>query len=454
MAERGKDKSGMGAGLPEGREKEYTHQSHYIHGRMMSWKWDFRHHVVPPISQSVTYRLYSSSRGAMGFERFPEPKEGEPPVYIYDRLDEPTRAMLEENLAFAHGGEVAVCFASGMAAIAAALGVLVRAGDRIIAHRLLYGCTHSLLENWLPRLGVEVVRVDLNSPDELDQALNHRTRAVYLETPVNPDLDVIDIAALRAVVDEYNADRAPEERAYLIVDNTFATPYGQQPLRHGAHMVVESLTKDVGGFGTVMGGVVVAPRELYDDLRIFRKDFGGVMAPMSAWNILVYGLPTLPVRLHAQQETARKVATWLENHPLVREVRYPGLASFPDLEVAKRQMVSPDGDYMPGFLIYFTLHGGLEPARALLDFLAREAYSITLAVSLGQVKTLIELPSAMTHAALGEEGITEGGLEPGGIRLSVGLENPDDLIRDFERGFDWLRAELGERTLSPQRRSG
>ncbi len=423
--------------VPEG----VTWDSFLIHGRHFTEKWDFRHHIIPPQSSSVTYRLDTTERGAQGFRDYASGEaERREPIYIYDRLDEPTRGMLEDELAAIEGGDVCVAFASGMAAISAALGVLLRAGEHLVAHRMLYGCTDSLLRNWLPRMAVEVDRVDLRDPGALRAAVRPGTRVVYLETPVNPTLELIDIGALREVVDELNATRPEAERIRIVVDNTFATPYCQRPIGLGADLVVHSLTKNIGGFGTDMGGAVIAPRNLEGPLLLYRKDFGGVLAPKSAWPILVYGLPTLPMRLQKQMATAMTVARFLHGHPLVHRVSYPGLEDHPQYLLAKKQMRDPEGRFAPGNMIYFeTVEADPErPSTCvrLVDWIAQEAYTLTLAVSLGQLRTLIENPGAMTHAAVPPEERAAGGIRSNAIRLSIGIESADDIIRDLKAAFE------------------
>ena len=417
-------------------------ESRLIHGRYQSKKWDFSHHVVPPMPSSVAFRLTSAARGARGFREFAAPtSQGNknPPIYIYDRLDEPVRGMLEENLAAAEGAGTAVTFASGMAAVAATFLVCTKAGDEIVAHPTLYGCTHSLLTGWMPRFGVTTRFVDLANPALLRKALGRAVRVVYLETPVNPTLEVLDLDAIAAEVRRANRGRKAAERVRVVVDNTFATPLGKRPLAHGADFVVASLTKHLSGFGTDLGGMVAAGAEHESDLFLVRKDFGGVLASKNAWPILVYGLPTLAVRLERQQKTAHEVAMYLESHPKVAFVRYPGLDSFPWRALAERQMRDPSGRFMPGTLVYFVLKGARGRARRaaerLVDHVASHAYTLTLAVSLGQVRTLIEHPASMTHAALDAKAQARAGIDPGGIRVSCGLENPDDLLADLEAGL-------------------
>jgi len=428
---------------PKKSREQYRLRTRLIHGSFATGKWDYDHHVVPPQSSSATYRLSSVHRGAQGFVEFATPESRQAPIYIYDRLDEPSRGMLEENLAVAEGGEIAVAFATGMAAVSAALGILASAGDQIVAHRVLYGCTHSLVTNWLPRYRIRTDFCDLSNPEELRRIATKDCRVVYFETPVNPTMELIDMQAIRKVVDELNAGRAESEKIKIVVDNTFATPYCQRPLEHGVDLVVHSLTKDIGGFGTETGGCVVGGSGYFNHLMMYRKDFGGVLSPKSAWPILVYGLPTLATRLVNQQKSAMQVAEFLLNQAKVARVVYPGLPNFPQKELAHRQMTTRDGAFAPGSMLYFELKGRdgssqamAEAAERFVDHIAQKSYTITLAVSLGQIKTLIESPFSMTHAVVPEEEKIRVGLRPGGIRLSLGLEDWHDIIADLEDALE------------------
>lgn len=408
----------------------YSKHSFLVHGKFMSSKWDFTHHVVPPISSSSTYRLETAERGAAGFCGFCEPEDRSKKrsdIFIYDRLDEPTRAMLEERLAFVEGGGACVTFATGMAAIAAALGVTVRAGDEIVAHHALYGCTYSLLTHWMPRLGVSVRYVDLRRPEKLRGIIRRRTRAVIYETPVNPTLELIDIAAV--------SDACRRRGVVSIVDNTFATPFCQRPLALGADIVCHSLTKNICGFGTDMGGAVVSSAERESDLLLYRKDFGGVLSPKNAWPILVYGLPSLELRMRKEEQNALEVARFLESHPKVERVAYPGLDGFPQRELARRQMTDFDGSFAPSNMVYFLVKGGGRAASRFVNHCSRHAYTITLAVSLGQIRTLIEKPTGMTHSALPAAVQRAGHLSPGGVRMSVGIEDAGDIIHDLREAL-------------------
>ncbi len=429
-------------------EKKHTAhiQTFLIHGHSRTRRWDYSHHIIPPMSSSVAYRLDSAARGAKGFKDFASPQadpERPHPIYIYDRLDEPTRSMLEDALAHAEHGEVGVCFGSGMAAVAAACGIFIRTGDEIISHTIIYGSTHSLFTTWYPKMGIKVKFVDLTKPGALKKAITARTRIVYFETPANPTMQLIDIAAVVKIVRESHrrarpraaSGRASLWRAQIVVDNTFATPFCQRPLTMGVDVVVHSLTKGISGFGADMGGAVITRKALWHDVLCYRKDFGGVLSPKAAWPILVYGLSSLALRMTSQQETAFTVARFLEGHPRVEWVRYPGLTSFPDYELARHQMVDEDGRFAPGCMIAFEMKGGRQAGAKFLDRLASKGYSVTLAVSLGQIRTLVESPALMTHANLPRKEQLRQGFDGNLMRLSIGLEHPRDIIRDLTRAF-------------------
>ena len=422
---------------PVVRDSQYSIRSRLIHGPSPSSHWDYDHHVVPPMTASATFRLDSASRGALGFEHFAQlDADGASfaPIYVYDRLGEPNGDMLEDNLAAAENGEMALCFASGMAAISAAICTLAKSGEHVVAHKVLYGCTYSLIRNWLPRYQIGHTLVDMRDLEAVRRSIRPDTRVLYFETPVNPDLSIIDVAAVRAIADEVNPRRDQAERVHVAVDNTFATPYCQRPLELGADVVCESLTKGIGGFGTDIGGAVIGPKSIYHDLVLYRKDFGGALSPKSAWPPLVQGLPTLAARMANYQKSAMHVAQFLSDHPKVADVRYPGLKSFPQYELAQRQMRDYRGKFAPGSMIYFVVHDPErlgKPAERLIDWAAKNAYTLTLAVSLGQIKTLIEAPYSMTHAAMPDAEKRERGLMPGGIRLSIGLEDWHDITADL-----------------------
>lgn len=427
-------------------EKKYSRETHLIYGKAFTVKWDYNHHVVPPVSSSTTFRLDSVERGALGFAEFGNTinlPDSEPPIYIYDRLGEPNKEILEENLASAESGETAVTFASGMAAISAILGILTKSGDEIVAHKTLYGCTFSLMNNWYPRYNIKTIKVDLTDINNLENAITPNTRVVYFESPANPNLELIDIEAVVNKIREVNKSRDESSQIKIVVDNTFATPYCQRPIEWGVDFVVHSLTKNIGGFGTDMGGVVIGPRKYRDLLMLYRKDFGGVLATKSSWPIMVYGLPSLAIRMKKEISNAMKIAEYIAQHPKIDFVNYPGLPSFKFYELAKKQMIDWEGNFAPGNMIYFTIKGetpeeGKEKGKNLMNYIAKNAYTLTLAVSLGHVRTLIEHPGSMTHSIIPAEEQIKEGIDPSGIRLSVGLENADDIIKDLDEALSTI----------------
>lgn len=426
----------------------YSAETQLIYGRSQTPKWDYSHHLVPPLSSSSTFRMTTTKRGAKGFVEFAH-HAGEfvvpskAPIYIYDRLGEPNKDILEENLAVAEQGECAVTFATGMAAVSAVCGVLTGSESEIVAHKMLYGCTYSLFKNWLPRYRVRVRWVDFNDEHALNRAITPHTRLFYFETPVNPTMELIDIRRVAAIAQRHNVHRSPQNKIYTVVDNTFSTPFCQRPIEHGVDFVVESLTKGLCGFGTDMGGVVVGPRWSYDPLLLYRKDFGGVLGSKSAWPILVYGLPSLAVRMRQQMQTAQTVAEFLRHDKRIGSVSYPGLESFPQRSLARSQMQSYDGSFTPGSLMYFAMEGRTPAERKrkadrLVNYIAKNSYTITLAVSLGNIRTLIEHPASMTHSSMTAVEQLKRGIDPGGIRLSIGLEKEEDIIWDLQLALKQL----------------
>ena len=421
---------------------DYSPETFLIHGLPYDAHWEYGHHVVPPITASTAFRLDSTQRGQDGFASFLDPQgigaDGRP-IYVYDRLGEPTVALLENSFREIEKGASATGFASGMAAISGAFLAACRMGQEILVHQMVYGCTYSLLTNWLPRLGIRSRFIDFRDLDAVRAAIGEQTRMLFFETPANPTLELIDIEGVAAVAAEANAGRSEGDWLYVAVDNTFATPYCQRPLELGADMVVHSLTKNVMGFGTDMGGMVVAPEQLHGNVRLVRKDFGGVVAPRAAWNILVYGMTSLPVRTRAQTDNARLVAQYLANRPEVEAVSYPGLKSHPQHDLAVRQMKDFKGRFAPGIMVYFELAGeeAVVPQRVrhFMDHVATHAYSLTLAVSLGQAKTLVEAPALMTHCVYGADA-EQARMSLAGIRISLGIEDPEDIIRDLEQAFE------------------
>ena len=433
--------------------KSYAMESQLIYGKMSNPKWDYDHQLVPPISSSTTFKLDSAERGAEGFKKVGQPAGiHDSPIYIYDRLGEPNKSILEEHLAYSENGECCVTFATGMAAISAVLCVLTKSGDEIIAHKALYGCTFSLLENWMPRFKVNVKFADLRESNNLRKTISKNTKVIYFETPINPTLELVNIKEIRKIVDDANKKRSKNNKISIVIDNTFATPFCQRPLNLGADFVVHSLTKNIGGFGTDMGGAIIGPSSYESQILLFRKDFGSVLNSKSAWAILVHGIPTLSLRLLKQQKSAMKIATFLSEQSQILEVNYPGLETFKQHDLAKKQMYDYEGNFAPGSMIYFVVKGKdpqtrQKAGRKLIDFIAQNAYTITLAVSLGNIRTLIEHPGSMTHSAIPPALQLKSGMDPGGIRLSIGLENADDIINDLKKGLKILQMIIGSASI-------
>jgi methionine-gamma-lyase len=423
-------------------DTKYSMDTHLIYGKAVSDKWDYSHHVTAPISSSTTFRLDSVDRGAQGFQQFANTEllGEQAPIFIYDRLGEPNKDMLEENLAYVEKGEMAVCFASGMGAISAVLGVLTKSDEQIITHTTLYGCTISLFNNWYPKYNIKVSPIDLTIPENILNTVTEKTRVIYFETPANPNMGIVDIKAIAQITTDINKRRDENEQIKIVVDNTFATPFCQRPIEHGADFVIHSLTKGIGGFGTNMGGVVIGKKKYRDLILLYRKDFGAVLNTNSAWAILTYGLPTLALRQKHQIKSATRIAEFLNAHPKIEFVNYPGLPTFKYYESAKKQMIDFNGNFAPGSMIYFVLKGNSpaeskENGRKFMDYAADNAYTMTLAVSLGHTRTLLEHPASMTHSVVPPEKLAERGIDPGGIRLAIGLESTDDILFDLDESL-------------------
>lgn len=411
-----------------------------IHGEALSKSWEFSHHLVPPMTASTTFRLESLQRGAEGFNTFAALDKPGKPIWIYDRLEEPTTKMLEDQLAILERGECAIAFGSGMGAIASTLMSLLKSDQKVVAHKTLYGCTYSLITTWMPRFNIQNSLIDINDFKALQNELQDpKTRVVYFESVSNPILEIANLEKISALVKTANKKRGKDNQIYTIVDNTFATPWALRPLEWGIDFVIQSLTKNISGFGTEMGGAVIAPKKYEGLLRVARKDFGAIIHPYSAWHILVYGISTQAIRFEQQQSSALKIAQFLEQHPKVARVIYPGLKSHPQYKEAKKYLVSPEGKFAPGMMISFLLKGNMTRCQNFVDDIANNSYSITLAVSLGLTKTLIEVPGYMTHSAIPQDKRGESGIDPRAIRLSVGLENAEDIIADLKSALSRLK---------------
>jgi len=363
-----------------------------------------------PLVLSSTFALGTADEAAAAFR-------GEKARYVYGRWQNPSVEQLEQKLAALESGEDAVAAASGMAAVTGALLASLRSGDHVVAPVSCYGETSRLLRERLPAFGMETSFVDAGDPSAYERAIRQETRVLYLETPANPLLHITDIARV--------AELARGRELCVIVDNTFATPFAQQPLLHGADLVLHSLTKGLGGHGDAIGGIVCGGRERVRQVReLVVKGFGGVLAPFNAL-LISRGIRTLALRQSAACASALEIARWLEAHPAVSRVHYPGLESHPGHAVAARQMRAF------GALLSFELHGGLEAARAVID----RVELVTHAVSLGDIRSLIVHPASTTAANIPPAVRAEGGITDGLIRLSVGIEDTVDLISDLSQAL-------------------
>lgn len=376
-----------------------------------------QHHgaVSVPIYQSSTFAVPTVEEGAARFA-------GRSQGLIYTRMGNPTVHALEEAVAQLERAEGAVATATGMAAISTVLLALLREGDHVIVTQPIYGATARLIAARLSRFGIASTFVHASDADAIASALRPETRMIFVETPANPTLDLVDIAAA--------ANIARSAGARLVVDNTFAGPYLQRPLDLGASIVVHSTTKSLNGHSDVVAGAIAASDSaVLQAIRETAIAFGTTIDPHQAWLVL-RGIRTLGMRVERAQENAIQLAAWLEQQPLVARVHYPGLPSHPQFALAKRQMSGP------GSVITFELRGGFEAGCALLNRLQL----ITLAVSLGGVESLIEHPASMTHAAIPAEQQKAEGITPGLVRFSVGCEDAADLRADLARALEAVAA--------------
>ena len=372
--------------------------------------------LCTPIYQTSTFEFDSVEQGGARFA-------GKEPGYIYTRLGNPTTAEVEAKIASLEGGEACVAMASGMGAISSTVWSSVEGGDQLIADDTLYGCTFALFTHGLPKFGVDTKLMDLTDLDAFKAALNPKTKVVYFETLCNPTMKAIDIAAIAKIAHEYN----PEIK--VIVDNTFASPYLVRPLELGADVVVHSATKYLNGHGAVIAGFSVGSAEFMTKVRMFGlKDMtGSVMGPFEAF-LINRGLKTLSLRMEKHSANAMKVAEFLENHPAVKKVYYPGLKSFEYYDLCKKEM------RLPGGMMSFELKADRDATAAALNKLQL----LTVAVSLGDAETLVEHPASMTHSTYTPEELEAAHIPQGLVRMSVGLEDAEDLIADLKAVLDPL----------------
>jgi len=367
--------------------------------------------LTPPLHLTSTFVFESAQAGSEMFA-------GERAGHVYSRISNPTCDLLEQRIATLEGAEAGLALASGMGGITATLWTLLSPGDEVIVDKTLYGCTFAYMRHGLAKWGVTITHVDLTDVNNLRDAINENTRVVYFETPANPNMRLVDIAAV--------SDIAHASGATVVVDNTYATPYLTRPIEHGADIVVHSATKYLGGHGDVVAGLVVGTAEQIGEIRVFgMKDMtGAVMAPFNAMLIL-RGLKTLALRMDRHCASAMTVARWLEAHPAIGSVYFPGLEGFPQYDLAKRQMDQA------GAMIAFELRGGIAEGQAMMNRLNL----IQRAVSLGDTESLIQHPASMTHSTYTPEERAEHGISDGLIRLSVGLEEVEDILADLDQSL-------------------
>ncbi|WP_377892077.1 methionine gamma-lyase [Alkalihalobacillus sp. R86527] len=371
------------------------------------------HHnsLASPIYQTSTFTFETAEAGEKRFA-------GEEPGYIYSRLGNPTVKMLEERIASLEGADGGLAFGSGMAAVSAVLFHLVRSGDHILCSEGVYGCTFGLLQLMKEKFSVEHDLLPLDSKEQIIEAIRPNTSVIYIETPINPTLKLIDLQMISSI--------AKERGITVVVDNTFSTPYLQRPLEFGCDIVLHSATKYIGGHGDVVAGLVVGNQETISSIaKSTQKDIGGILSPFDAW-LLLRGLKTLPIRMDRHCANSESIVEKLKDHPRIKRVMYPGLEESPSYSIASRQMKKPGG------LISFELDGGKAEAQAFMNRLEM----IKIAVSLGDAETLIQHPATMTHAVVPVEERMRMGINESLIRISIGLEAWEDVWADLEQALD------------------
>lgn len=367
--------------------------------------------VVPPIYQTSTFKFESAQQGGSLFK-------GEIEGYIYTRMKNPTVEAMENAVAELEGGYKGLGCGSGMAAIHTVFAALLQAGDHVICSESVYGPTSTLLRTVLSKFGVETTFVNTDKLEETKNAIKPNTKVIYVETPGNPTMAITDLEATAKLAHDVNAK--------LVVDNTFMSPALQRPLKFGADIVLHSLTKFLNGHADVVGGVVVVKDdETYKHFRKILNQVGGVIDPFNSF-LVHRGLKTLSLRMERHSESGQKIAEWLEAHPKIEWVRYPGLKSHPQYDIAQKQHKAQGG------MISFELKGGYSSGENFMN----SVELCQLAVSLGGVESLVQHPASMTHASMGKEAREEAGITDGLVRLSVGIEFVDDIISDLQQALE------------------
>lgn len=367
--------------------------------------------LTVPLYQTSTFAFETAEQGARRFA-------GEEFGGIYSRLGNPTVRVLEERMAALEYGAGALAFGSGMAAVSAILVHLTKAGDHILCTRGIYGCTFGLLNIMNKKYNITHDLAALASEEEIEAAIKPNTVCIYVETPINPTMEIVDIGLITKVAKKHGIQ--------VVVDNTFSSPYLQNPLQLGADFVLHSATKYINGHGDVIAGILVGSDK--DEMDVIRgtvqKDFGGIISPFDAW-LLIRGLKTMHVRMERHTKNAEEIVAFLKTSDHVENLYYPFDENNPQYEIAKKQMAAGGG------LISFTIKGGMKNAQKFMNELAL----IKIAVSLGDAETLVQHPTTMTHSGVPEKERLEMGITDGLLRLSVGLENSSDLIEDMKQAF-------------------
>lgn len=341
----------------------------------------------------------------------------EKPKNLYSRFSNPNVTEFTEKIAKMEGAEAGYAFATGMAAIYSTFAALLNAGDHIVSCQSVFGSTHTLFTRYFPKWNIETSYFKAGDAENIEQYIKPNTKILYLETPTNPAIEILDL--------EFFGQIAKKHNLIFIVDNCFATPYLQQPIKYGADVVVHSATKLIDGQGRVLGGIAVGKEDLIREIYLFARNTGPALSPFNAW-VLSKSLETLAIRVEKHCENALKVAEFLESHPNVELVKYPFLKSHPSYEVAKKQMK------LGGNIVAFEIKGGIEGGRNFLD----KIQMCSLSANLGDTRTIVTHPASTTHSKLSDEERNEVGITAGLVRCSVGLENVDDIIADLKQALD------------------
>jgi O-succinylhomoserine sulfhydrylase len=335
---------------------------------------------------------------------------------IYSRYSNPNTIEFINKVCQMEGAETGFAFASGMAAVYSTFAALLKSGDHIVSASSVFGATHSLFVNYFPKWNIETTYFDLNHPETIESCIQPNTKILFAESPTNPAVDIIDLELLGKIAKKHNL--------ILIIDNCFATPYLQQPIKWGADLVIHSATKLMDGQGRVLGGIIVGSADLIKDIYLFSRLTGPTLSPFNAW-VLSKSLETLAVRLEKHCENALKVAEFLENHPQVNKVKYPFLKSHPQYAIAQKQMK------LGGNIVAFEIKGGIEAGRAFLD----KIKLCSLSPNLGDTRTIVTHPASTTHSKLSVEERLAVSITDGLVRVSVGLETVADVIADLEQAL-------------------